>query len=545
MLQIVTTMNHKSMLAALVGLFSLFSLSAAAEYRVETLTPPAALHGANGMHFDADGNLIVGSMMSGTISKINIQSGHVETIVPSPLGIADDLAIGPDGQVVWTVMPMGFVHTLEPGGKVRKIATGLPLINSIYFTRDGRLFAAQVTEGDGDLYELDPTGQQPPRVALKDLAGLNGFEITDDDILYGPLMNAGKVVRIDLNTMEMTEVADGFTRPVAVNLDSAGQLYVVDLVTGEVTRVDPDSGAKTVIARRVPPIDNLAISEDDLIYVSHPCETGIEEINPATGAVRQVVAGSIGLPGAGIIRQHEGRETLVIPGMLCQNIIDTETGAVSLLPRTGDIIWASWLDWVDDVVVLSSFAFGQLQWLDAGTGEPFRTLSGFKNPYAIKIMADDSLMVAEYGSGRLLKLHAPFTGEPEVIAEELGGPLDFTISNDKTIYVTEAAAGRVSAISPDDGKRRVIRENMQQPEGIAELDDGRLVVAEVGARRIVAISTDSDELEVIADNLPIGMPPFMGPPKTFLPTGVLVGQNGIIYVATDMTHTVLKISPLH
>jgi glucose/arabinose dehydrogenase len=132
-----------------------------------------------------------------------------------------------------------------------------------------------------------------------------------------------------------------------------------------------------------------------------------------------------------------------------------------------------------------------------------------------------------------------------VIAEGLGGPLDFTISNDNTIYVTEAADGRVSAISLDDGKRRVIRENMQQPEGIAELDDGRLVVAEVGARRIVAISTDSDELEVIADNLPIGMPPFMGPPKTFLPTGVLVGHDGIIYVATDMTHTVLKISPLH
>ncbi len=81
-------------------------------------------------------------------------------------------------------------------------------------------------------------------------------------------------------------------------------------------------------------------------------------------------------------------------------------------------------------------------------------------------------------------------------------------------------------------------------EGIAQLDDGRLVIAEVGARRIVAITTDTDELEVIADNLPLGLPPFMGPPKTFLPTGVLVGEGGIIYVAADITHTVLKITPL-
>jgi len=545
MLQIVTTMNNKSTLAPLLGLLALCSSAALAEYRVETLTPPTPLHGANGMHFNADGDLIVGSMMGGTISKVNIKSGLVETIVPSPLGIADDLAIGPDGQIVWTTMPMGIVHALEPGGKVQRLATGLPLINSIYFTRDGRLFAAQVTDDEGDLYEIDPTGQQPPRIALKGLAGLNGFEITDDDILYGPLMNAGKVVRIDLKTMELTEIADGFTRPAAVNLDSAGQIYVVDLVTGEVTRVDPESGSKTLIAQRIPPIDNLAISDNNLIYVSHPCNNGIEEINPATGAIREVAAGSIGLPGAGVIVRRNDRETLVIPGMLCQNLIDTQTGAVTLLPRSGDIIWSSWLDWKDDVVVLSSFAFGQLQWVNAITGEPTRTLTGFKNPYAVKIMPDDSLMVAEYGSGRLLKLRPPFNGAPEVIAAGLGGPLDFIISDHATIFVTEAADGRVSAISLSDGKRRTVRENLQQPEGIAELDDGRLVVAEVGAKRIVAISTDGDEFEVLAEDLPLGLPPFMGPPKTFLPTGVLVGDGGIIYVAADITHTVLKISPPH
>jgi len=356
-------------------------------------------------------------------------------------------------------------------------------------------------------------------------------------------MNAGKVVRIDLKTMELKEIADGFTRPSAVNLDSAGQIYVVDLVTGEVIRVDPESGGKTLIAQRVPPIDNLAISADDLIYVSHPCSDGIEEINPVTGAVRQVATGSIGLPGAGVLIEKDGRETLVIPGMLCQNLIDTKTGAVTLLPRRGDIIWSSWLDWKDDIVVLSSFAFGQIQWLNANTGEPTRTLSGFENPYAVKIMPDDSLLVAEYGSGRILRLHPPFTGTPEVVAEELAGPLGFVLSGTGTLYVTEAADGRVSAITLSDGTRKIIREGMRQPEGIAQLADGRLVIAEVGAKRIVAIDTDTDELEIIANDLPLGLPPFMGPPKTFLPTGVLVGNDGIIYVTADVTHTVLKITP--
>jgi len=516
----------------------------ATEYRVEQLVPDTPLHGANGMHFAADGKLIGGSMMGGTIFSLDTQTGALETLVPSPLGIADDLAIGPDGQIVWTSMPMGIVHGYRPGEKVRKLATGLRLINSIYFNPEGRLFAAQVTEDLGNLYEIDPAGELPPRVVIADLAGLNGFEITADNILYGPLMNAGKVIRIDLDTLEITDVADGFTQPVAVNLDSHGYLYVIDIVTGELTRIDPDNGKQRLIAQLTPPIDNIVISEDDLIYVSAPCHNGIQEINPETGAVRQIAAGSIGLPGAGVITRHNGRETLVIPGMFCQNLIDTETGEVTLLPRRGKVIWSSWLDWRNDVIVLSSFAFGQLQWLDAVTGEPFRTLPGFENPYAVRIMDDGSVLVAEYGSGRILRLTEPFDGTSEVVADGLEGPLGFTLTDSNRLIVTEAAGGRITAIDLDDGSRTLIRDGLDQPEGIAMRADGRLIVAEVGRRRIIAIDPQSAELDVIADHLPIGMPPIMGPPKTFLPTGVLVGNGGIIYITTDIDHNVLKITPV-
>jgi sugar lactone lactonase YvrE len=546
MLQNVTPSTRRPLLAGLLAvLFGATSGAFAADYRVETLIPEAALHGANGMHFDANGDLIVGSMMSGTVSRLDIDSGELETLVPSPRGIADDLTIGPDGLIVWTTMPMGIVHAMRPGGKVQKIATDLPMINSIYFTRDGRLFAAQVTEDKGNLYELDPTGVQPPRIAIEGLLGLNGFEITDDDILYGPLMHSGTVIRIDLKTMEVTEIANGFTRPVAVNLDSAGYLYVVDIVTGELTRVDPDTGAKELVVQLEPPIDNLVISDDDLIYVSHHCHDGISEIDPTDGSVRQVATGSIGMPAGAILMEYEGRETLFVAGMMCQSLIDVETGEVTTPPRQGDVIWSSWLDRKGDTVVLSSFAFGQIQWIDANTGAPTKTLTGFSNPYAIKIMPDDSLLVAEYGTGRILRLNPPYDDEPEIVTADLGGPLGFVLTDSGILYVTEAADGQVSAIDLDSGRRTLVRSDLQQPEGIAMLDDGRLVVAEVGAKRIIALNPDdaTDELEVLASDLPLGLPPFMGPPKTFLPTGVIVGKNGIIYVTADVSHTVLKLTP--
>ena len=49
---------------------------------------------------------------------------------------------------------------------------------------------------------------------------------------------------------------------------------------------------------------------------------------------------------------------------------------------------------------------------------------------------------------------------------------------------------------------------------------------------------------IVASDLPLGLPPFMGPPKTFLPTGVIVGTDGVIYVTADVSHTVLKLTPV-
>jgi hypothetical protein len=296
-----------------------------------------------------------------------------------------------------------------------------------------------------------------------------------------------------------------------------------------------------------PPIDNLAISDEDLIYVSHHCHDGISEIDPTDGSVRQVASGSIGMPAGGILIEHEGRDTLLVAGMMCQSLIDVETGQVSAPPRRGDVIWSSWLDRKDDTIVLSSFAFGQIQWLDADTGAPTKTRSGFSNPYAIKIMPDDSILVAEYGSGRILRLRPPYDGEPEVVAADLGGPLGLAVTENNLVYVTEATVGRVSAIDLENGRRTVIGSELEQPEGIALMDDGRLVVAEVGHKRIIALDPENPgaEPEILATDLPLGLPPFMGPPKTFLPTGVIVGRNGTLYVTADITHTVLKLTPIN
>jgi sugar lactone lactonase YvrE len=478
--------------------------SIAAEYTVEPLIAPAPLHGANGMELDADDRLVVGSMMSSTIYRIDRATGAVEVLVPPPRGIADDLAIGPDGTLAWTSTPFGIVHVQRADGRIERLAKNLPMINSINFTRDGRLFAAQVTENLGNLYEIDLAGGEPPRVVAADLPGLNGFEISDDNQLYGPLQWGGELVRIDLDSGKVTRIADGFTRPVAVNLDSKGQVYVLDYLDGDLMRVDPDSGEKTKVAKLSAPVDNLAISDEDLIYVSHPCTQGVEEVDPATGQVRQLAAGSIGFPGGAVLTQHAGREMLLVSGLFCQHWVDPDTGVATPLPLT---------------------------------------LDGLDNPYAVRLMDDDSVWVAEAGRNRIIRLKPDRDAVPEIIATGLEGPVDFIVT-DQGMFVSEAAGGAVSFVTLESRARRVIRDGLNLPEGIALLPDGRLVVAEVGAKRLIAVAVESGDIEVLAVNLPIGLAPFMGTAKTFLPTDVVVDEAGVIYLVADGVPTVLKVTAL-
>jgi hypothetical protein len=60
-----------------------------------------------------------------------------------------------------------------------------------------------------------------------------------DDQLYGPLSRIGTVARIDIETGRVTPIAENLGKPIALNLDANGRIWVVDLSTGHLRRIDP------------------------------------------------------------------------------------------------------------------------------------------------------------------------------------------------------------------------------------------------------------------------------------------------------------------
>ena len=114
----------------------------------------------HGLGIDKSGRLFAGSVAGAALYEVDRTNGTAKIAVPSPEGMADDIAFAPDGTMAWTAFLMGDLYARKGDGPVKKLASGLPGINSLAYRKDGRLYATQVFLGDA-LYEIDTEGAKP------------------------------------------------------------------------------------------------------------------------------------------------------------------------------------------------------------------------------------------------------------------------------------------------------------------------------------------------------------------------------------------------
>lgn len=534
-----------SVAAIILTTTSLCSAGASAQtYEVTQLVPGSAFHGVHGLGIDKSGRMFAGSVAGAAMYEVDRASGTAKIAIPTPEGMADDIAFAPDGTMAWTGFLTGDLYSRKGDGAIKKLASGLPGINSLAFRKDGRLYATTVFLGD-TLYEIDVEGVKPPRKIMEKMGGLNGFEFGPDDMLYGPLWFKGQVAKVDVDKGELTVVADGFKIPAAVNFDSKGNLWVVDTALGQLVKVDPKSGAKKVVAQLKPSLDNLAIDDKDRIYVSNMADNGIQEIDPETGAVKQVIIGKLALPGGIGVVSDGDKDTIYVADVFAYRTVDGTTGEVSEPARmhadgvTLEYPMSATAKGND--VLLSSWFTGTVQVVDRKSGKTSEMLHGFKAPHDAVRLSDGSILVNELGSKSLLRVSGEHGKDRTPIIGGLEGPVGMVAGPSDAVYVTEAFAGQVSKIETN-GEKSVVAKDLKMPEGIALAPDGMLVVAEVGARRIIQIDPAKGAVTEIAANLPIGLAGAPGGLPTNIPTGVGVGASGTIYFSSDVENAIYKIT---
>jgi len=509
--------------------------------RPEVLVAPSAFTGVHGLAIDARGRLLAGSVVGYSMWEVDRGTGAARVFIGPPEGQADDIAVGPRGELAWTNYLMGMLRYRESdAAPIRVLAKDLPGLNSLDFDRrNGRLYATQVFLGDA-LWEIDVAGARPPRLIAKDLGGLNGFEVGTDGMIYGPLWFKGQVVKVDPADGRITVINGEFQTPAAANLDGKGNLWVVDTKTGELCRVALATGRKTVVRRLKTALDNLAIAPDGTIYVSNMADNSIEAVDPSSGNVRMLTGGKLAVP-AGM--KLDG-DSLWVADIFAFREVDVRSGAVKDIFRmqASDMEYPFAVGLSPRLVALASWFTGTVQLVDRASLKTRAIIHGLKAPYDAIPLDDGTVLVIEIATGTLSRVGVAAPHAKTVVAEGLAGPVQMVLGRDGAVYLTEAA-GRLTRVDLASGRKTTVVEGLALPEGLAQTPWGSFVVAEAGAARLVEIDPATGARRGIAADLPIGLPAGPDMPPPYVPTGVAVGADGQIYFSANRNNAIYRIRP--
>ena len=502
-------------------------------------TPASRLFGANGIRTGADGRIYVAQVSGSQVSVVDPDTGLVEAYSPKGGDIVapDDLAFDGDGNLYATEITEGRVSMRAPDGTTKVIYGDIPCANPIEF-HDGRLIAGECRPG-GRIMELSRDGGAP-RMILEDIPLPNAMQVGPDGKLYFPVMGANEIWRVSLDGGAPEKVAGDLGVPDAVKFDAKGFIVSTQVASGQVLRIDPQTGDKTVLATVAPGLDNLTFVGERLFVSSISGQ--INEILSG-GALRNVVpdgfngpfALAMGADGVLFIADgpysytlQPGGERQVAGMLFTPNSPGYVRGAAALAP--GEFVVSTSLGMV-------------ARWRPAAQESEFLAM-GYDQLYGVALTTDDAVVVAEKGGGRVMLIAGP---EAEALATGLDAPVGVAVTADGDIYATEEGAGRVVKLSG--GRAEAVLDGLVAPQGIAAAGNV-LFLVDVGAKELISFDTVSGVRSVVAADLPVGAPPgvtpkflgaigeMSGPMGPF--AGVTVAGDGTIYVSGDAEGSVLS-----
>jgi sugar lactone lactonase YvrE len=508
--------------------------------------------GANGMFFDAAGDLYVANVFGQTLSRIDPETGEIlEQLGQDDLAFfPDDVTVGPDGSLFWTDPAAGFVFRRVPAGVFGPdpvsfpVAAGFAGANPLTLSDDGRLFFAQCYNAPpqtNGIFEADPNGSGATwDVRTGDLGcASNGMDWWDG-ALYSPRPFEARVVRVDVDTGALTDVTTGWGVPVAVKFNSQGELHAVNQGNGEVVRIDLDTGARTLLAQLpVGWLDNLAFDASDRLFVSSFSDGTVLEVLEG-GSLRTVSPGGMIAPmGLAVIG-----DVIYTGDPAALRGFDTATGAeVSVtrsvfgfgpLPATTSVA-----AWGSHVVLMSAFS-GELVVWDPAAGSPV-LVTAFALPGDAQPFQGD-LVVTEIGSGQVVRASGPDLSVRETLATTFF-PAGLAATEDD-LYVSDAILGVVLQVVEDGAvldPPKTVASGLVVPEGIALRPGGnRLLVVEGGTGSLKQVHLKSGKVKTLVTGLEF-QAPIPGFTPTHWPNAVEVDEKGAVYVSADRDNVIFKL----
>lgn len=496
--------------------------------RLETIVEPTPLRGAAGLDCH-DARIYVTEPLVDRISTVDATGGVAEVGTPHDFRRPVDLAFDGAGTM--------YVAALDPGGPWRRSVDGrwsrlapeLSDLTGIALAPSGDLLVAECAQG-GRLLRLSKDGRVLETIAAE-LGCPGRIFVEDSGTILVPLRETGKVFSIDPATKSTTELARGLDIPASVGRTPNGDRIVVESGTGFL-RALPGGPSKpgTSIVRLDPGVADLVVCGETVV-VSNEATAALHAFKPWPMKSRLLSPVGLVLP-TGLI--FSGRDLIVADGASIKRI---RNGEIQLLvPSRFDGMPPAFglTGGLPGIVWITSPELGELHRVDLGRGSATRILSGLDWPTSVLRTAVGDLVVAETGSGRVVKIG--LGAIPYTITGSLMSPVALATRGER-ILTSEPMGGRILRLRQDEAPT-VLASGLAAPAGLATALRRPLYIAEERKGTVVMRSRDGSIRRVI-EGLALRTPRGEGP----LPVAIAVGPEGSVVVASPEDGSVVRLWP--
>ncbi|MDR2881362.1 MAG: SMP-30/gluconolactonase/LRE family protein, partial [Azoarcus sp.] len=510
-------------------------------WSVEYLLNPGRLYGANGIRAGADGRIYVAQLTGCRVSAIDIDSceiEHLETVGGDIIG-PDDLVFDDAGNLYVTEFTESRVSVREANGATRILQGDVIGANPITY-HQGHLIAGECRH-DARIMELDRNGGAP-RIIVDHVPMTNAFEVGPDGKLYFPVMETNEIWRVNLDGSECEVVVGDLGVPDSVIFDSKGCIISTQVGRGQVLRIDPRSGERTLLADIGPGLDNSTFVGDRL-FVSHMTGSIHEILAP--GELRELNPKGLLWP-MGVAAAADGSVYVADGSYAYVRPPGGKLGLVGMIFTPGYPGFHRGAAAAGNGEWFVTTSIGEVRRWNPASQDNELLASGYDKLMSIAVAPGGTLVFAESGTGRVLELDR---GEISIAASGLDNPTGVAIGSDGKVYVSESGAGRVVRLRG--GKAEAVIDGLKLPEGLA-IRGSKLYVIDVTTRELVEADLDTGARRTIVSGLPVGAPSgprkylgpageFSGPMVSF--AGLAAGEDGTLYVGADGNGSVMAIHP--
>jgi sugar lactone lactonase YvrE len=299
-----------------------------------------------------------------------------------------------------------------------------------------------------------------------------------------------------------------FVNPFGIAVAADGTIFVTDGEKNNLTRIATD-GATSVVAGNLSTPSAVALTPDGALIVADTGSHTIKRVEPQSGVVK-IIAGVENragfADGSGASALFDGPIGVAVGADGTIFVADTYNDRIRAIDNQG--------------AVRTLAGAGEPGHADATDGGQAR----FHTPCGIGVAPDGSLVVADTGNHRLRRVELNGTVTTIAGASEAGNsdgllstalfdrPTGIAIDNDGTIYVADAGASAIRAVTfkyiPhvatlagatltgfNDGA--LVDARLNHPSGIGVAQNGTLVLTDTGNRVVRAISGEGRERGVV------------------------------------------------